>query len=35
MEKELKRESFEEGFSKHFEEVTPEERKKYLDDIHG
>ena len=34
MEKE-RRESFEEGFSRHFAEVTPEERKKYLDDLHG
>lgn len=35
MAKERKRESFEEQFGNFFEEVTPEERKKYLDDIHG
>lgn len=33
--KERKRESFEEQFGSFFEEVSPEERKKYLDDIHG
>ncbi len=35
MEKEIRKESFEEGFGRHFEETTLEERKKYLDDIHG
>ncbi len=29
------KESFEEQFGRHFAEVTPEERKKYLDDLHG
>ncbi len=33
--KETKKESFEEGFSKHFDEVTSEERKKYLENQHG
>ena len=35
MEKESKRESFEEQFGKFFEEVTPEERKEYLEKQHG
>ena len=35
MAKELKKESFEEGFGRHFDEVTPEERKKYLEMQHG
>ena len=30
-----KMESFEEQFGNFFEEVSPEERKKYLDDLHG
>ena len=34
MAKEIKKENFEEGFNRHFAEVTPEERKKYLGDIH-
>ena len=35
MEKNNKKESFEEGFGKFFDEVTSEERKKYLEDQHG
>ena len=35
MEKDRGNESFEEGFGKHFAEVTPEERKKYLEMQHG
>jgi len=30
--KEERKESFEEGFKKHMEEVTPEERKRFLED---
>lgn len=35
MAKERSRESFEEQFGGFFEEVTPEERKKYLENQHG
>jgi len=30
--KETKKETFEEGFKKHMREVSPEERKKFLED---
>lgn len=30
--KEKRKETFEEGFSKHMEEVTPEERKRFLEE---
>ncbi len=35
MEKARRKENFEEQFGNFFEEVTPEERKKYLEEQHG